>query len=358
MRKLRILLFEVIGFAVLVGWLMWKYPELVDDIIPWVALGIAWHLTYEYILDTQVFRRWACAFGKKIKPMIAWPLVFLLGGAVSLGYWKGIDRSLKRLSAIAEARAATKRAAPNIKQQPDQPIATKQKVGLDEKEKEKTPDKSPGVPDKTPPGTGHASTQPSKPPTFVEKQGDYIVSLGGNTASIPASGGMFPMLGSGDDWLVRAHVENGRFLVDAKLFSGRNSGAVLMENNQFSVEQPSWDRNFDDTAFEVVNEKLVPVLQIIYSLPRTMNIYGLFGDRPTLISPKGISGLALGTPITQENYPVKRLFKYPSRRYQGQELDVDQTVTAPDIPTRGMVKPSLTVLSDGQRFVLKQQLQS
>jgi hypothetical protein len=108
MRKLRILLFEVIGFAVLIGWLMWKYPELVDDIIPWVALGIAWHLTWEYIFDTDVFRHWGIVLGKRIKPMIAWPLIFLLGGSVSLLYWKGINKSLVRLSKIAAARAAEK----------------------------------------------------------------------------------------------------------------------------------------------------------------------------------------------------------------------------------------------------------
>ena len=216
-------------------------------------------------------------------------------------------------------------------------------------------DKSAEVPRETPPEITRPSARPLKPPTFVEKQGDYIVSLGGNTASIPSSGGMAPMLGSGDEWLVRAHVENGKFLVDAKLFSGRNSGAVLMERNQFSIGQASWDRNFDDSAFEAVNENLVPVLQIIYSLPRRVEIFGLFGDRPLVISPKGIAGLAPGTPITPENYPVKRIFKYPSRRYQGQELEVDQSAMKGIVPAR-TAKASLTTLSDGQRFVIKQEL--
>src|SRR6266567_1494337 len=109
LRKLRILFIEVGGFGLLIAWLMWKYPELIDDVIPWVALVIVWHVTWEYILDTPTFRRWAFALGKKTKPMIAWSLVFLLGGSVSLLYWKGIDKSLRRLSSIAEARAIAKR---------------------------------------------------------------------------------------------------------------------------------------------------------------------------------------------------------------------------------------------------------
>ena len=94
MRKFRILLFEVIGFAMLVGWLMWKYPELVDDIIPWVALLIAWHVTWEYILDTETVRRYGVLLGKRPRPMIAWPLVFILGGLISLAYWQGINKAL------------------------------------------------------------------------------------------------------------------------------------------------------------------------------------------------------------------------------------------------------------------------
>ena len=65
MRKLRILVFEDIGFGLLIGWLMWKYPELIDDVIPWVSVGIAWLLTRDYALDMETFRRWALSFGEK-----------------------------------------------------------------------------------------------------------------------------------------------------------------------------------------------------------------------------------------------------------------------------------------------------
>jgi len=52
---------------------------------------------------------------------------------------------------------------------------------------------------------------------------------------------------------------------------------------------------------------------------------------------------------------VRRIFKYPSRTYQGQELGPDQSAIKEIVPSK-TIKPSLTTLSDGQRFVIKSQL--
>jgi hypothetical protein len=101
MRKFRILVFEVIGLALLVAWLMWKYPEVVDDIIPWVALAITWHLTWEFGLDTEVVRGKAIAIRRRVNRMWIWPLVFFVGGSISLLYWVGINKALIALATAA-----------------------------------------------------------------------------------------------------------------------------------------------------------------------------------------------------------------------------------------------------------------
>jgi hypothetical protein len=101
MRKLRILLAEVVGLGILLGWLMWKYPELIDPIIPWVAWGIAWHVTWEFVLDTKLCRRGALALGKRVNRMGIWIVVFLIGGGISLLYWAGINKALVRLASLA-----------------------------------------------------------------------------------------------------------------------------------------------------------------------------------------------------------------------------------------------------------------
>ncbi len=120
MRKFRILFAEVIGLGVLIGWLMWKYPDLVDDIIPWVALLVAWHLTWEFVLDTGVVRRGAAAFRKRVNRVWIWVLVFLIGGGVSVIYWIGIQKALTRLASLAAQRTAIK-AAEQPKPQPPPP---------------------------------------------------------------------------------------------------------------------------------------------------------------------------------------------------------------------------------------------
>src|SRR5690348_14195452 len=101
LRRLRILLVEVVFLGVLIAWLMWKYPELIDRIIPWIAFLIAWHLTWEFCLDTKLARRGAVAVAMRVNRMLIWPLVFVVGGAVSLVYWFGINKSLARLASMA-----------------------------------------------------------------------------------------------------------------------------------------------------------------------------------------------------------------------------------------------------------------
>jgi hypothetical protein len=126
MRKFRILAGEVIGLGILIGWLLWKYPELIDGIIPWVALLVAWHITWECVLDTRGVRHLALAMGRRVNPVFSWLLVFLLGGAISVLYWVGINKSLVRLAAVAAQRASQKNSAtpdsPNKTPSPPEPV--------------------------------------------------------------------------------------------------------------------------------------------------------------------------------------------------------------------------------------------
>jgi hypothetical protein len=147
-RKLRILLFEVVCLGLLIAWFMWKYPELIDGVIPWIALLVAWHLTWEYILSTERLRRVATACRRKIRPLLAWPLAFLLGGGVSLLYWKGINSGIRDLAEIAADRTAEKR---GVTVAPIPPI------------QESKPEAKSEAPPGTAPNDGRTNTGPSKP---------------------------------------------------------------------------------------------------------------------------------------------------------------------------------------------------
>jgi Leucine-rich repeat (LRR) protein len=107
MRKFRILLAEVIGLGLLIGYLLWKNPELIEKIIPWVAFAVAWHITWEYGLDTELFRKAGLALGKRVNHMWVWVIVFLIGGSIGLLYWAGINRAIKSVTSLAVQRSET-----------------------------------------------------------------------------------------------------------------------------------------------------------------------------------------------------------------------------------------------------------
>ena len=117
-RAIRVLACEVVGLGILIAWVMWKFPELVDDIVPWFALAIAWHFTWEFILDTKTTKRLAIALGRRVNKMVIWLIVFVIGGAVSVLYWVGINKAIGKLAAIASVRVHAHAPADVPKQQP------------------------------------------------------------------------------------------------------------------------------------------------------------------------------------------------------------------------------------------------
>jgi hypothetical protein len=101
-RKLRIFVFDILAPGVVTGWIIWRYPELLDSVIPWLIFGILWHLTFE-ISDTHSFRsKGEDAYRKWGKRPMTWLLVFAVGGCISLAYWASIRYGLTELSVLAK----------------------------------------------------------------------------------------------------------------------------------------------------------------------------------------------------------------------------------------------------------------
>ncbi len=113
------------------------------------------------------------------------------------------------------------------------------------------------------------------------------------------------------------YMEGDRLYVDVSLNDGSQSLPVEIKRGVFTVQPPNWDRNSNATAFEVVNEKLVPVFQYIIKSPFKVQINGIFP------APRGGFVLvdesrALTRPVIPNDFRLKRIFKYPSWRYPGQ----------------------------------------
>lgn len=160
-------------------------------------------------------------------------------------------------------------------------------------------------------------------PTFVEEIDKFNVSAGKISTTIH-KGESACLIKIAEACLVKAYAENNRVVVDAAIYSGPGFSPLEVKKNQFSLNDPMWDRNFNDSAFEVLNAKLTPVLQIIYTTRNNVLINGLFqvGRTVYALSPAGFDTRgypADGGVITKDDYLVHRIFKYPSRTYPGQE---------------------------------------
>ena len=109
--------------------------------------------------------------------------------------------------------------------------------------------------------------------------------------------------------------------------------AVEVKKGNFVVRPTDWDRNFSDNALEIVNEKLQPVLQIIYKRNGLIQIQGIFQGRN--------GGLIFEAPELPQALP--RIFKYPSWKYTGQyagpaDQDVSRFARATDTEFIGFVR--------------------
>jgi hypothetical protein len=171
---------------------------------------------------------------------------------------------------------------------------------------------------------------PKKETTFKEVLGPFVVIAGSNTNEIPASASknhpvpaLMWKIGDVKDF-ASAYIEDGRLYVDTSLYSGPSLPPVEIKDNNFIVRPTNWDRNFDDTALEIVDENLLPRLQLIYKNPHTVILNGIFvfhsdsGKTGVMIIDEERMTLNPSEPITPN---LRRIFKYPSRHYLGQELE-------------------------------------
>jgi|GEM_PF-5603278 hypothetical protein len=98
MRKVRIFVVELVFVALFVGWIVFKYPESIDTVIPWVLLIILWHITWEVCRDSEIIKTKAGVAKRKWGHMWwTWTIVFVVGGVLSTGYWYLIKAGLGAL---------------------------------------------------------------------------------------------------------------------------------------------------------------------------------------------------------------------------------------------------------------------
>ena len=158
-------------------------------------------------------------------------------------------------------------------------------------------------------------------PTFQEKLENVTFSLGGggihtiyrlsDLEKAPREpfnlGGFSP---------VRIYAETGKVYADVTVYGGPASPPIEVKHNEVVVGPPNWDRNFSQSALEVVNEKQFPVFQLIYKTPSHIVFNGIFPFPGGLILANEEGSVV--NPTVPVTFSLKRIFKYPSWKYPGQ----------------------------------------
>ena len=81
-------LFDIIIAPIILGWVFLKYPDIFDAVIPWAAFAWLWHLTWEFVLETDFTKKLVSSAKHRWGTMWwTWLIVFSIGGVISSGYW-------------------------------------------------------------------------------------------------------------------------------------------------------------------------------------------------------------------------------------------------------------------------------
>jgi hypothetical protein len=250
--------------------------------------------------------------------IISITVLMLLG----IGEWVAIQKSINHVNNLLTKKYPQPLQPPQLVEQTEQKPIEKPSTSLLEKQptaEEIATELAKKLPSKVIQPSREKEI-PQKEPTFKDIT-PFTVIVGSNSAEIPKDASVKKpqhIVKIGDTDVIDAYVENEKLYVNTILYGSPTLAAVEIKHNEFIVRPPQWDRNFDDTALEIVDENLLPRLQLVYKTPRTVVINGIF---------KFSGGLVLmeedGLTYNPSSFKPKfrRIFKYPSRLYQGQELD-------------------------------------
>jgi hypothetical protein len=159
-------------------------------------------------------------------------------------------------------------------------------------------------------------------PTFTTDIDRIEVVIGGTTVRWPLDAFERPQgypLAETWDVPLRIYVTDSRPSIDANIHRGSGLEFVEIEKNQLAHLPTGWDRNSNERAVEIVDERQRPIFQMIYEPPNRVIVNGVFVSDSSVV-PIQVNQAII--PIQPEaiTYP-SRIFKYPSSHNLG-EVDL------------------------------------
>src|SRR5271157_170097 len=164
--------------------------------------------------------------------------------------------------------------------------------------------------------------QPVRSPRFKEKVEMVRFVMGGMNAvtsvSTLRSGHVRPF-SFGGAVPFEMYMEGDTVYVDVKVGDGsRSSPLVTIKRNEFLQPPAGWDRNFDDSALEFVDQAGHPMFQLIYTGSSLVQVAGLFTSGRFLIIANETS-MAVNPHPGLYRLPAP-IFRYPSHLHVGERV--------------------------------------
>jgi hypothetical protein len=164
--------------------------------------------------------------------------------------------------------------------------------------------------------------QPARSPRFREKVEMVRFVMGGmkagDSVSTLRTRHVTPFR-FGDAVPFEMYMEGDTVYVDVRVGDGsRSSPFVTIKHNEFVQPPVGWDRNFDDSALEFVNQNGLPMFQLIYAGPSIVQVTGIFVvDKFLIIANETSMAINPGPGFYHLPEPI---FKYPSHLHARERI--------------------------------------
>ncbi len=169
-------------------------------------------------------------------------------------------------------------------------------------------------------------------PTYIDARQQVSLEFGGTLFAFKwgdlAKGSVMPVIIAGQTVPLKIFADDNHLLwVDVSIIGMGNLPIVELKKNTLQNGIPSgWDYNSDRNIFEVVNQNLEPVLQVIRMGPFSERVNGIFplsNGGLVQASPSGGAqyygpGVANQAPL--QGFHLDPIFKYPSNQYLGVQV--------------------------------------
>lgn len=114
--------------------------------------------------------------------------------------------------------------------------------------------------------------------------------------------------------------DNKNLMVNLTLFNSNLKPLAKINNNNWEINpsQGAWRKNFDKTAFEIIDDNDDVVFQIEFVNQTTLYIQGKFYNRQGVFVYVGTDKIIYNNPTNKEGLIIPKIFKYPTGMYPGE----------------------------------------